>query len=417
LPDGQKIYPVLDPMQADYGAGYRLDYPVSNGNCAYCHVPAGSPGTLQEMNVAGLINGSLGSHVNAVTEGITCDVCHKVTDVLVDKNTRLPYDDRPGILSMSIVRPISNQQFVYGPLGYQTIADMSAKRTCFPIFSESKFCAACHYGKFANTPIYGSYKEWLDTPYYSNRANSTYRSCQDCHMIGQEKIGNTLPSERDACSDANVNYSDFNHNMMRYGPDPENGSREIPTLVQGAAKITLEATLSAGQIHVKATVVNTGAGHKFPTDSPLRHLLLWLEARDWRGNLLTQTGGPMVPVWAAPDYGGYPGQIYANILKDKDTNLAPSFAYWNPVEPAWGSSDTRLPPLVAVPSIYSFTAPYDRSATITARLIYRREFLNVVNKKGWPLVDLDVEVDQAVLECSGFGPDPQTMVCQKPTEQ
>jgi hypothetical protein len=418
LADGQKIYPLLDPMKPDYGAGYRLDYPVSNGNCAFCHVPASSPGTLQEMNVADLINNYLGGDTSAVTEGVTCDICHKVTDVLVGKN-QLPYDDRPGVLSMSIVRPISDQHFNYGPLAYQSILNSDsnpnsdAKRTCFPVFSESKFCAACHYAKFANTLIYGSYKEWLESP-YSNPQTPNYRSCQDCHMLDETQIQNTVPSERDACSETNVKFN-FSHNMMNYGTDPDNPSREIPLLVKDAADLTLEPVLEGGQIRVRVTVLNTGAGHKFPTDSPLRHLILRIEARDWRGNLLTQSGGPMIPVWAAPDQAGYAGQIFAHILKDKDTNLAPSFAYWNPVEDAWQGADTRLVPGVPAQSVYSFAAPYDRWATITARLIYRKAFKNVVDKKAWQLTDLDVEVTSVAVKCTGFGSAPENMVCNPDT--
>lgn len=411
LNDGQRIYPLIDPFKPDYGAGYRPDYPVSNGNCALCHVPAGSPGTLREMDLAGFFNPSGVSHASAVAEGVTCDVCHKVTDVLVDKNTRLPYDDRPGILSMSVLRPITAQHFVTGPLPFQSNLGNSSNSTCYPIFSESEFCAACHYGKFANTLIYGSYKEWLDSP-YSNRNNGNYRSCQDCHMLHGQDIQSTVSTTRAACSDANVNFRNFNHNMMDYGEDDQNSTRNIPRMVKNAAEITLTPTLSGGQIHVKVTVVNTAAGHKLPTDSPLRHLILVVEARDWRNNLLTQSDGPRIPVWAAPDYGGYAGQIFANILKDKDTNLAPSFAYWNPVEAAWQGADTRLPPLTPVQSIYSFAAPYDRSATITARLIYRKAFLHVAQEKGWSLSELDVEVTNTAVECTGFGPAPETIVCE-----
>jgi hypothetical protein len=94
-------------------------------------------------------------------EGVTCDVCHKVTDVLVGKN-QLPYDDRPGVLSMSMLRPVLAPALNTGPSAYQTLLDTNSKRICYPVFSESKFCAACHYGKFANTLIYGSYQEWLE---------------------------------------------------------------------------------------------------------------------------------------------------------------------------------------------------------------------------------------------------------------
>jgi hypothetical protein len=230
-------------------------------------------------------------------------------------------------------------------------------------------------------------------------------------MLDKAQIGNTLSTDREACSGTNVSFNNFNHNMMKYGPDPENSTREIPTIVQEAARIGLEFKLEGGQMKIRVTVENTGAGHKFPTDSPLRHLILVLEARDWRGNPLVQTDGPKVPVWAASDYGGYAGQIYANILKDKDTNLAPSFSYWNPVENAWQGSDTRLVPGAPVESDYAFAAPYDRSATITARLIYRKAFMNVVQQKGWYMGDLDVKVTSAILECSGFGVPPENIAC------
>jgi hypothetical protein len=231
-------------------------------------------------------------------------------------------------------------------------------------------------------------------------------------MLYDQNLEGVSASARDACLEPDVQVRNFNHNMMNYGPDEQNLTREIPRLIQGAAEIRLEPTLSGGQIHVKVTVENKRAGHKFPTDSPLRHLILVVEARDWRKNPLTQSNGPKVPVWAAADLGGQAGQLYANILKDKDTNLAPSFAYWNPVEAAWQGADTRLPPLDPVQSVYSFAAPYDRSATITARLIYRKAFLNVAMEKGWSLADLDVEVTNAEMECTGFGPEPQQMVCQ-----
>jgi hypothetical protein len=294
-------------------------------------------------------------------------------------------------------------------MAYQSVLDPGAKRTCYPIFSESKFCAPCHYGKFANTLIYGSYQEWLEGPYSKPES---YRSCQDCHMLSKEQIGTTLPADRAACSGTNVNFKNFSHNMMKYGTDPENSTRDIPLLVRDAAQITLEPKLEGGQIKVRVTVTNIAAGHKFPTDSPLRHLILVVEARDWRNSPLLQTEGPRVPVWAASDYGGYAGQIFANILKDKDTNLAPSFSYWNPVENAWQGSDTRLLPWVPTPGDYAFAAPYDRSARITARLIYRKAFMNVVQQKGWQFGDLDVKVTDAGVECTGFGTVPETITCQ-----
>jgi hypothetical protein len=137
-----------------------------------------------------------------------------------------------------------------------------------------------------------------------------------------------------------------------------------------------------------------------------------MKAKDWRGSPLVQSGGPRIPVWGAPDWAGYAGEIYANLLKDKDTNLVPSFAYWNPVETAWQGADTRLLPGVPVESEYLFAAPYDRSIKISARLIYRRAFINVINQKGWPQIDEDIEVTAAAITCTGFDISPENMRCE-----
>ena len=99
----------------------------------------------------------------------------------------------------------------------------------------------------------------------------------------------------------------------------------------------------------------------------------------------------MIPKVGDSDYVGYPGQIYANLLKDKDTNLIPTIAYWNPVDPAWQNADTRLVPGLPVRSEYSFAAPSNGSFVITARLIYRNAFYDIAIKKKWAILDLDIE--------------------------
>jgi hypothetical protein len=82
------------------------------------------------------------------------------------------------------------------------------------------------------------------------------------------------------------------------------------------------------------------------------------------------------------DYAGHPGVIYANILKDKDTNIAPTFAYWNPTIPAWEGSDTRLVPGQPVLSEYFFVTPTKGETKVTARLIYRYAFIDLIRQKG-----------------------------------
>lgn len=378
---GTNVY--RKPSDYQYGPGYRLDFPTKNGNCAYCHLPATVSGSPPEVDLTPIINSELGSHGDVTTEGLTCDLCHKVVDVLIDEATQLPNPDKPGLLSFSFARPELGQLFFTGPLADQAAQPLEVKTTCSPVFSESEFCAACHYGKFFDTVIYNSYGEWLDSE-YSKEENKNYRSCQDCHMQSAQEVGNTLPQERAACSETNHSFRNFNHNMM--GRDSNN----VPSLVKNAARIDLTAKIEGGRIKVSVEVLSMGVGHKFPTDAPMRHLILLVEARDRNGTLLAQLDGPIIPLWGGTggqpeDHAGSPGEIYANILQDEATGIAPTVAYWKPTLPAWVGSDTRLKPGEPVSREYSFALPSNGSASISAKLIYRYGFIDIQRQKGWPI--------------------------------
>ncbi len=400
---------VPEPLSL-YGPGFRLDYPNDNGTCAYCHAPAAVKALQQGMDLTVWKNNLPAIPFNVETEGVTCDVCHKVTDVLIGED-QLPFAERPGILSFFFMRPNLDKLFYVGPLTDHkpsrllepgTSEDIGA---CSPVFSESKFCAACHYGKFFDTVIYNSYGEWLNSSYGKKeieneeggvkKENAAYRSCQDCHMRSSEAIGNSLQEERAACTGANHSFLNFNHNMMNRN---DNGTTAI---FKDVVTIDLEPIVEAGKIKVKVTVTNIGAGHKFPTDSPLRHLILLVEARDEKKTLLAQVEGPVIPLWGGigpnlkEDFAGRPGGIYANILKEKDTNIVPTVAFWNPTVPAWEGSDTRLLPQIPVQKEYSFVTPHSGDATITATLIYRYAFIEIIRQKQWPMNDIQVTAEVA----------------------
>jgi ssDNA-binding Zn-finger/Zn-ribbon topoisomerase 1 len=400
LESGQRVRLARKPSGADRGPGYKLDYPSNFGNCGYCHMPAAVNGSQQEVDLAARMNILPGKAMNVETEGVTCDVCHKVTDVILGNN-ELPFPDRPGILSFSLLLPEPGQTHYIGPLADHS-AGSSIKLTCSPVFGESKFCAACHYGVFGDVVIYNSYGEWLDSSYSEKYTRATdgqitgenknYRSCQDCHMASSQPVDGTPLEARGACSPANHSFRDFSHNMMKR----DNTNSAI--LVAQAASVTVDAIKENGNVKVNVRVINTGAGHKLPTDSPLRHLILVVEARDEDDRLLTQVEGPTIPAWGGSgnqpeDYAGRPGVIYANILKDRDTNEVPALAYWNPTVPAWNGSDTRLVPNQAVLSTYSFVAPSHGEARINARLYYRYAFIDLIRQKGLLPKDILVNWD------------------------
>ena len=420
--ESRHIRKVPDLNLPYYGPGFKVDNLSSNGNCAFCHAPASISAPQTEVDLVPIINNARSGNLSASTEGVNCDVCHKVLNVRLDSNTGRPYPDKPGVLSFDFIRDEPNAQRLYaGPLpGANTLgADINV--TCSPVFSESRFCAPCHYSQFWGVKIYNSYEEWAISPYANDENQQTYKTCQSCHMIvngkTREENAEIKTNEREACSDKNTDYEDFSHNMLQRGDD------NIPDLIKDAAKIELHAEKVDDKFEVEVKVTNVNAGHNFPTDSPLRHLILFVDARARDSVLLPQIEGPVIPPWGGVgtgplDYSGKPGVIYANILMDRDTNQSPTVAYWNPTRAAWDSSDTRLKPFTPQTSKYTFALQESGSATITVRLIYRYAFIDIVRIKEWekaPYYQPDIEVTDPVI-CIIDPSKPETWDCKQASQ-
>jgi hypothetical protein len=422
--------PVPPELSQDYhGPGFKLDFPQQPGNCAYCHVPASIAGTQESIDL------SFPRPGGAWGEGVTCDVCHKVFAVTLADNG-FPFIDRPGVLSFQFLRPYSDT-FTTGPfsniLTTGPTLPPNHHATCAPIFSQSEFCAACHFGKFGDMVIYNSYGEWKASAYAVNPADPGYRTCQDCHMshLTADDNKSSLSAQRQACSGNNKNLQNFDHNMMNYGPS--GSANQIPRLVKDAAQIDLDfdtQPTGSNSLDVLVRVTNTQAGHKFPTDSPLRQLILVVRAQDRVSTRLIQVGGPQIPNWAGPgpvtpttyedrlkyagveNYSGLPGKVFANLLVEEQTNLSPGMAYWNETKYAvvnsvnGMTSDTRLPPRGADESTYSFAMPDAGDVKITVQLIYRYAFYDLMVWKEW-FDRPDIIV--ATVQCQGPPTRPQVL--------
>jgi hypothetical protein len=411
----------LPPSTGDgyRGPGYKLDFPQQPGNCAYCHAPAVIPSSQTGVDLFSLFTGAGGVQ----GEGVTCDVCHKVLNVALD-DKGFPFADRPGALSFHFLRP-DYGSFMIGPfsniLTRNPNLPVEHRLTCSPVFSKSEFCAPCHYGKFGDITIYNSYGEWKNSRYGDNPNEPDYMTCQDCHMSHMNPDGE-IPSlsKRQACSESVL--QNFDHNMMVMGLDETLG-REIPLLVRGAASIRENIRYEPDKkntLVVRVSVENVKAGHNFPTDSPLRHLILVVEAKDQFGTPLMQADGEHIPNWAGvgkpfmdgfgiKNYGGMPGKIFANLLVEEDTNISPTAAYWNETKPAWKDADTRLPPGEPDRSEYSFSIPDEGEIKIVVTLVYRYAFFDLMVQKEW-FNRPDIIVAQRV--CSGMPTQPGSIRCE-----
>lgn len=407
--------------QNSTGPGFKLDFPGVNGNCAFCHAPAAVTSAQVEVD-------PFADPTVIVREGVSCDLCHKVLNIELDKNG-YPHVTRPGILSLEYLIPPEAPNFSIGPSVHVDAEHPEKRMTCSTIMGKSEFCAACHFGEFNGVLIYGSYKEWKDSDYGRDPAMSSYRPCQNCHMSnlvsGKES---PYPAGKDACSAQRPPSQNINHNFMHIAPDM-NG-RNISKMIENAAEVDVGFgydPINKNWLNVIPKVTSINVGHRFPTDSPLRHLILVVEAWDERNTSLIQVAGERIPNWAGTDepplspeilnYGGMAGKIYANLLVESDTNMAPTASYWNEIKYAWVGnlqndpydySDTRLLPGRTDISSYGFTGPEIGDIKVRVRLIYRFAFLKLMRQKNW---SERADILVADVECQGPPTDPSRIIC------
>lgn len=385
----------IDPNLPYYGPGFKLDNYGRTGNCATCHTPLASQApnnqncswsgchtsfTVERAN--GVIPPPASPMTMSAAEGISCEFCHKISEVHIDPQTNLPYPDMPGILSVRLHRPSDNSRQVF----FGTLVDVTRNDSYLPLLSESQFCAGCHYGVFggvvgmqrvtAGTTVYNSYGEWLASP-YSNAENET--TCQDCHMAVSDADWFVFPERLGFSRD----YVDL-HNHTMLGVSNEN-------MMQNAVTLAATAERTGDEIQVEVNITNDKTGHNVPTDSPMRSLILVVEVRDANGNLLDISAGPVNPDFSG-DYAGVPGKTFALILRDGWTGEAPTAAFWR--EPAL-VEDTRIAPMATDTSNYTFAAN-GANVTVHVRLLFRRAFYELAQQKGW--TDPDILMEEATID-------------------
>jgi hypothetical protein len=373
-----------DLSQPYYGSGYKLDFPNTAGNCAACHVPGAAlddPYNIDPNQVGG---------VNRF--GIHCDFCHKVAEVSLDSASGLPNPNQPGVLSMDIRRPFPEDKDRY-QLFFGTFVDDNVPQedTNLPLLAQSQFCAPCHYGIFWDTVVYDSYGEWLRSPYSDP---ITGRTCQSCHMpsptlLDGTPITNVAPGmggvERDPAA---IHAHTF----------PGAASQE---LLQNALNMQVTAGREQDRVRVSVTLTNDKTGHDIPSDSPLRHLILLVEAKDQNGQGLSLLEGERVPEWGGVGdpqqgyYAGLPGKAFAKVLIELWSGIYPTGAYWNHTRIL---SDNRLAAFASDTSDYVFTAPAAGEVSVRVQLFYRRAYRLLADQKGWNDPDILMNSAEIVVQ-------------------
>lgn len=383
-----------DPSLPYYGPGFRLDNPERAGSCAACHAPYAAR-ISNEKNCSWMgchssvtvehSNGMLQPGVFATSsteraqDGVSCEFCHQIGDVLLNDSTQLPNSDRPGILSLRMVRPPDGGNLFFG-----TMVDVTRKDSYSPLLSESKFCATCHYGVLGGvvgmdtmtggTLVYGSYSEWLNSPYSNPKTGKT---CQDCHMPKANANYTAFPDHGGIVRD----FFDFHSHQMRGITEPD--------LLKSAVTMKSDAAHNQNALAVHVSITNDKTGHKVPTDTPLRQMILIVQAFDANGNVLTLEQGPVNPTWAG-NYAQVPGKTFSQVLQDKMTGEYPTAAFWRQTNVI---QDTRLAPLATDAKTWSFRLPAGQTARVHVQLVYRRALQTLSQQKGWNDPDMVMAED------------------------
>ncbi len=363
------------------GEGYRIDHPDKAGPCANCHAPAAAldaPGEVVLSEVEGI-----------AAEGVFCDTCHKIRDVVPDGG--------PGVAgSLQYQRPSAWMGlFAFGP--YEDVGSHPMSSSYSPLIKTSRFCAGCHeWTNEHGVPVMSTYSEWSAVA----GADPDALQCQDCHM--KKKFGADYFGEPDEEAFIVDNeHVQQNHGVRRKKatiyPHTFHGAKE---LVEEAAGVDLELADDNGSLVVTVGIDNVNAGHALPTGMPFRHMLLVVEATA-DGAPLELSDGPVVP-----DYGGNlagrPGRGYARVLGDADGNR--NVPFWRATEVL---EDTRIRGAERDEVTLRFAGPEGGGeVSVTARLVYRRAFQAMMEAKKWNLDDTEIGLAEASAELSPAAAEP-----------
>jgi len=357
------------------GFGYRLEHPDSYGDCAGCHAPAMTSTTV----VTGGEEWDLNAAVGDIMNGIHCDWCHKVSEVIVSDNP--PYLHEKFFMRRA-VNPIPHGGAgpMIGPLDDISYEWMGA--TYSAAMQDSSFCALCHLdSNHAGVPSEQTYDEWLNSSYPAKG-----EGCPECHM---EPLGDTAFSiggvERDPSQV---------HNHFFHGRTEED--------LTNAVTMTVDSVREAGQVVVTVNIENDLTGHSVPSGFPTRNLVLLVQVEDHTGSPLTSVPGSTeyLPDWAGVgdpnngNFAGLPGRGFAKILAD-DMGNAPVFY----TEAVTLVSDNRIVAGDTDTSVYTFV---DRgqpagSVSVDVQLLYRRTWKADMDIKQWDTPDVVMESSLVVL--------------------
>ncbi|MDF1838318.1 MAG: hypothetical protein P1V35_10645 [Planctomycetota bacterium] len=264
--------------------------------CTRCHTPA----AVHEARLSGEPLPRLSQLLTdpAAHEGVTCTVCHRMTDEgLGEKSTmngNLPMD-----LELNLYGPYPNP--VQGPMAAMTGYDINYG----PHMVQSSLCGTCHTLETMHAPgakpflEQSPYLEWRNSVYsYETAYTEESRSCQACHMpeMGDMKLAHNpggfdfpfLEDREAVTSHAIVGGNAFLLDMLAIGKEKlgvlspledlaKNADLTRRQLAHSTANLDVENPRVEGDRVMFEIAVENLAGHKLPSAYPSRRV--WLEVQ------------------------------------------------------------------------------------------------------------------------------------------
>jgi hypothetical protein len=349
-----------------------------NSECASCHQPeTWLPTPFSRMEGPQ----DAGYPSISTVHGISCDVCHKVADVDVNKI------NFPGIFpgAVTFTRPNGTppQQIQYGLLGDTTVNQPYFMRASYQPQLMAEVCGVCHQDRsdpaedhtYTGPISEPTYLEWAASP-YSNPQSPLYANCITCHMppTGDTEFCTTQnpPLVRDPSL---IRSHDIRGTTQQF--------------LENAVSMTMHAAKLGAAIQIDVVVDNNLTGHHVPTGVTTRTMILlveaWPDGGDPIADLLPFTGVETVHMLggvgnpAQGYYAGRPGKLYAKVPHDAQNNFPAFFT-----DATGNIFDNRLAALEIDATSYSFTLPqFSGDIRVRSRLLYRRAWRALVDAKQW----------------------------------
>lgn len=286
--------------------------------CLGCHAPVTS------------WNADWGLEKAITTEGVGCDVCHRIEQVEMEEG-------RPRIH--------------YGPAAVKRgpIADAESPEhevAHSALHQDALVCAGCHeYANAQGTPIMTTYSEWQ-----SSQAQSRGQSCQDCHM--NRVTADVVDPQVMRLPDTKVN--------LHAVP----GGHSIEQLNR-ALGLGVDFERQADSLAVLIDLKNRGAGHAVPTGMPGRRVLLEVTLRTQQGKTFEAR------------------RIYTRAFLDANgATIERDSGFFAPGVKA--GDDSRIRPDETRHEVFHFPVPPESSAQLTVRLRY--EHAPTADQADWTML-------------------------------